>query len=116
MQKLDSKFNVGDTIYKIKGYKFNGTVVSVFKTASNKIRVVAEMHRNGMLHIFSEDQLELDVTPDGTQSIQIINSAKAILDEVVTDKESGAKYTKQHYILSREKISEISYALHLLTK
>jgi hypothetical protein len=116
MNELNSKFKVGDNIYKIKGYKFNGRVASVFKTASDKIRVVAEMHSNGMLHIFSEDQLELDTTLDGDQSLQIIERARAILDEAVTDKENGARYTKQHYILSREKISEISYALYLLKK
>ena len=44
------KFKVGDKVYKPKGYKFPGIVVSVF----------AELIDNGMLHIFSESQLELD--------------------------------------------------------
>ena len=54
------KFKIGDKIYKPKGYKFPGTVVSVFKTTSGEIRIVAELEDNGMLHIFSESQLELN--------------------------------------------------------
>ena len=53
------KFKVGDKIYKPKGYKFDGTVVSVFETTSGEIRIVAELKDNGMLHIFSEKQLLL---------------------------------------------------------
>lgn len=54
-----SKFNIGDKIYKPKGYKFDGTVVSVFNTTLGDIRIVAEMDDNGMLHIFNENQLEI---------------------------------------------------------
>jgi hypothetical protein len=54
-----NKFQTGDKIYKPKGYKFPGTVVSVFKTTSGETRIVAEMEDNGMLHIFNENQLEL---------------------------------------------------------
>ena len=54
------KFKVGDKVYKPKGYKFPGIVVAVFQTTSGDIRVVAELIDNGMLHIFSESQLELD--------------------------------------------------------
>lgn len=54
-----NKFKIGDKIYKPKGYKFPGTVVSVFETTKGDIRVVAELEDNGMLHIFSEKQLEL---------------------------------------------------------
>lgn len=52
------KFKIGDKIYKPKGYKFPGTVVSIFKTTGGDIRIVAEMAENGMLHIFNENQLE----------------------------------------------------------
>ena len=52
-----SKFKVGDKIYKPKGYSFPGTVVSVFKTTKGKIRIVAELDNNEILHIFSESQL-----------------------------------------------------------
>ena len=52
------KFKVGDKVYKPKGYKFPGVVVSVFETTSGEIRIVAELEDNGMLHIFSESQLE----------------------------------------------------------
>lgn len=53
------KFKVGDRVYKPKGYKFPGVVVSVFETTSGEKRVVAELDDNGMLHIFAESQLEL---------------------------------------------------------
>ena len=56
---MGSKFKVGDKVYKPKGYKFPGIVVSVFTNTSGDIRIVAEMEDNGMLHIFSETQLEL---------------------------------------------------------
>ncbi len=56
------KFNIGDEVYKPKGYKFPGIVVSVFKTTTGEKRVVAELKDNGMLHIFSESQLELVIS------------------------------------------------------
>lgn len=52
------KFKIGDKAYKPKGYKFPCTIVSIFKTTSGKVRIVAEMQDNGMLHIFNEKQLE----------------------------------------------------------
>ncbi len=55
----DFKFKVGDKVYKPKGYKFPGIVVSVFLTTSGEKRIVAELEDNGMLHIFAESQLEL---------------------------------------------------------
>ena len=54
-------FEVGDKVRKPKGYAFDGTVVSVFKTLTGNKRVVAELttaNGEGMLHIFSESQLE----------------------------------------------------------
>lgn len=60
-KKQTMKFKVGDKVYKPKGYKFPGTVVSVFQTTSGEVRIVAELADNGMLHIFSESQLELDI-------------------------------------------------------
>jgi hypothetical protein len=56
-----NKFNVGDKVFKPKGYQFPGTVVSIFQTTKGETRIVAEMRDNGMLHIFNESQLELDV-------------------------------------------------------
>jgi hypothetical protein len=55
---LNSKFVIGDQVIKPKGYKFPGTVVSVFETIKGDIRVVVEMEGYGLLHIFNEDQLE----------------------------------------------------------
>ena len=56
---MECKFKVGDKIYKPKGYKFPGTIVSVFQTTTGETRLVAELEDNGMLHIFTEGQLEL---------------------------------------------------------
>ena len=56
---ISFKFEIGARVYKTKGYKFPGIVVSNFTTTSGEIRVVAELEDNGMLHIFSESQLEL---------------------------------------------------------
>lgn len=53
------KFKIGDKVSKPKGYKFDGIIVSIFKNTSGETRLVAEMEDNGMLHIFSESQLEL---------------------------------------------------------
>ena len=53
------KFKVGDKVQKPKGYKFDGIVVAVFHNTAGDVRIVAELIDNGMLHIFSESQLEL---------------------------------------------------------
>jgi len=58
-QSKKFKFNLGDPICKPEGYAFNGFVVAIFTTTKGQTRVVAEMENNGMLHIFSEKQLEL---------------------------------------------------------
>ena len=58
---MQSKFKTGDLICKPKGYTFDGTVVAVFNTLAGEVRVVAELttaNGLGMLHIFSEAQLE----------------------------------------------------------
>jgi hypothetical protein len=52
------KFKVGDKAVKVKGYKFPCTIVSVFQTVEGNTRVVGEMDKYGLLHIFNEDQLE----------------------------------------------------------
>lgn len=51
------KFIIGDKAYKPKGYKFDCIIVSVFKTTTGKIRIVAE-NEDGLLHIFNEDNLD----------------------------------------------------------
>lgn len=53
------KFKLGDKVYKPRGYKFPGIVVSIFETTKKEVRIVAEFEENGMLHIFNESQLEL---------------------------------------------------------
>ena len=55
---MTHKFKIGDKAFKPKGYKFPCTIVSIFETTEGKVRIVAEMKDNGMLHIFNEKQLE----------------------------------------------------------
>lgn len=52
------KFKIGDKVYKNKGYKFEGVVVSVFTTLAGLVRIVVD-NGDGMLHIFNEDQMDL---------------------------------------------------------
>ena len=52
------KYKVGDTVQKIKGYDYIGTVVSVFNKTNGDIRLVVEEHKTGMLHIFNESTLK----------------------------------------------------------
>jgi hypothetical protein len=49
--------NVGDKVNKSKGYKFPGTVVSVFTTTTGELRFVVEMDEFHLLHIFNRSQL-----------------------------------------------------------
>ena len=56
-----AKFSVTDSVKKITGYSFDGVVVAVFKNTKGENRAVAELvgkNGGGMLHIFSENQLE----------------------------------------------------------
>jgi hypothetical protein len=54
-----SKFKVGDKVRKPEGYSFDGIIVAIFENTKGQTRVVAELENNGMLHIFTEKQLEL---------------------------------------------------------
>ena len=58
MTKRKFKFNIGDKVKKVSGYKFNSTIVSNFTNTKGEVRIVAE-HKDGLLHIFNEQQLEL---------------------------------------------------------
>lgn len=66
-----NKFNIGDRVFKVKGYKFFGEVRSVFTNRAGENRIAVELvssmiidgideggNGNGMIHIFSESQLE----------------------------------------------------------
>ena len=54
------KFFIGAKVSKPKGYQYDGVVRSVFTTGAGEIRLVVESdHSKGMLHIFNENQLEL---------------------------------------------------------
>jgi hypothetical protein len=53
------KFEIGDRVYKTKGYEFDGIILSVFKNTRGQTRLAVELEYNGMIHIFTEDQLEL---------------------------------------------------------
>lgn len=52
-----NKFQIGDKVHKPKGYRFNATIVAVFKNLAGNTRVVAE-NEDGILHIFNEEQLD----------------------------------------------------------
>jgi hypothetical protein len=53
-----NKFHVGDRVRKLKGYKFIGIVVAVFAKLDGSTRYVVEMDGTGMLHIYSERDLD----------------------------------------------------------
>ena len=54
---IDSEVEVGLFVQKVSGdYYFEGTIVSVFKKNSGKVRVVVENH-GGILHIFNPSQI-----------------------------------------------------------
>ena len=55
---IEPKFKPGDKVQKPKGYKFDGIIRSQFLNGAGEIRYVVEMEGNGMLHIFSESQLD----------------------------------------------------------
>ena len=51
--------NIGDRVKKVTGdYTFEGVVVAVFQKLSGQTRVVVE-NKDGILHIFSEANLEI---------------------------------------------------------
>ena len=60
---MTAKFKIGDKVCKPKGYGFDGIIVSVFQNTKGEVRYVAELEGNGMLHIFSEGQLEFRGNP-----------------------------------------------------
>jgi hypothetical protein len=54
------RFQIGDEVEKISGYKWPGEVVAVFLTIDGKERVVVECtveEVRGALHIYSPEQL-----------------------------------------------------------
>ncbi len=54
------ELKIGDKVRKISGYIYYGEVVAIFNTTAGKLRVVVEQAGSqGMLHIFSPEQLEL---------------------------------------------------------
>lgn len=55
------KFKVGDNVRKSKGYKFPGSVRSVYTTLEGETRYVVQLVCDGvggLQHIFNEEQLE----------------------------------------------------------
>ena len=55
-------FTIGDKVRKLRGYKWPGIVVAVYKTLGGEWRVVVECtvpEIAGAQHIFNPDQLEL---------------------------------------------------------
>ena len=58
MQEEEAKMQIGDKVEKISGYRFIGTVVSVFKKVTGEERLIVE-NSDGLLHIFKEENLRL---------------------------------------------------------
>lgn len=63
---MDFKFHNGDKVWKVKGYKFQGFVLTSCVTTGGEKRVIVELiteprggNGDSMLHVFSENQLEL---------------------------------------------------------
>ena len=54
---METKFKVGDKVDKATGYKFPGTVVSVFHNTKGQLRYVVELEEDGLLYIFNESNL-----------------------------------------------------------
>lgn len=82
----ETKFKVGDKAYKVKGYKFPCTIVSVFETTAGNVRVVAEMEEYGLLHIFNEDQLEKNPDIFRKIELELLNSEGSILTALLINK------------------------------
>lgn len=93
------KFKVGDKVFKPKGYKFPGTVVSIFHTTGGDVRIVAEMADNGMLHIFNESQLEplveTELLPNVSECERI---AKSMINNTILSKKSTIPEAKEKVI------------------
>lgn len=95
---MTSKFKIGDLICKPKGYAFDGVVVAVFTTMAMEVRVVAEMQTEngaGMLHIFSEAQLEKRVqavvTPRMNGTLRHVLDENGQLRKVVGELAAGLR-------------------------
>jgi len=57
----EPKFQPGDHVVKVKGYRFPGIVVAAFQNTSGQWRYVVECtvsEVSGMLHIYNGEQLE----------------------------------------------------------
>lgn len=55
-----ARFEIGDKVEKIKGYKWPGVIVSKFITTEGALRVVVECtvpEVRGALHIYNLDQI-----------------------------------------------------------
>lgn len=67
----DDHFRIGEKVQKKSGYKWPGTVVSVFSTLKSEIRYVVEStipEVEGALHIYSGAQLERRPVDSGDKS------------------------------------------------
>lgn len=54
------ELEVGDHVFKKKGYRYPGVIVAKFETLAGKTRFVVECNAEavrGMLHIFNDGQL-----------------------------------------------------------
>lgn len=64
-------FALGDRVKKVRGYKWPGIVVSVFRNLAEEERYVVECtvpEVDGALHIYNAEQLELDYVEQSNHS------------------------------------------------
>lgn len=63
-EDLVTQFKVGDAATKVGGdYQLDGTIVAAFQKTSGEVRYVLEAHHpKGLLHIYSDKNLQLTST------------------------------------------------------
>lgn len=80
------KFKVGDLAQKIGGnYQATGAIVGAFRTLAGKERYVFEFHNpQGMLHIFTPEQLEIYEV-----KASCVKEAKEVMDRLTDEQRMG---------------------------
>jgi hypothetical protein len=119
--------NIGDRVEKIKGYRWPGVVVAVFKTVRGETRVVVECivpAVRGALHIYAPEQLRLRAAPMARERVksghlvgQLCMSSKlserevleirATYQKVKPGQRSGASKLCAHYGITRSTLRNI---------
>jgi hypothetical protein len=78
----------GSYVRKVKGYPFDGVVLSKFVTTEGNTRFVVEHADSGMLHIFNETQLE-EVGGEKARNIDFRLANRQYVSETLRDLGEG---------------------------